>query len=222
MNLEEKFEALGGVFLTSIEDLSNRAKTIDCFVFDWDGVFNNGVKTEGQGSPFSEADSMGVNMLRFAYFLKHGKLPLTAIITGENNQTALHLANREHFDAVLLKAKNKGEALEKLCEKTNNTTTSCAFIFDDILDISASQKCGLSFCIQRSASPLFQNFVLNNKLANYISANTGGQHAVREISELLIGLMGNYEETIQKRIAFDNDYQNYLNLRAAIRPLQLT
>ncbi len=64
--LETRFSKLGGVFLTPIDVLKRRLKTIRGLVCDWDGVFNSGAKGEGIPSTFTEPDSMGTNLLRFA------------------------------------------------------------------------------------------------------------------------------------------------------------
>lgn len=188
---------------------------IRCFIFDWDGVFNNGVKQESKGSSFSEPDSMGLNMMRFSHWLIHGSLPYIAIITGENNLFALEFAKRECINAVFLNSKNKKALVHQFLQLHSLTPEQSCFVFDDILDVDASKECALSFCVKRRASVLFENFIRTNKYANYISANEGGNHAVREICELIIGLNGNYDETVSKRMAYQGRYEAYLNERNA-------
>jgi len=216
MAIEAMFEKLGGVFLNSFKEISAKLKEVDCFVFDWDGVFNNGVKADLKGSPFSEADSMGLNMLRFSYWLIHGKLPIVVIITGANNLTAIDFAKREHISAISINTKDKLATLGQITKKYGTSLNQTAFVFDDILDLNASSACQLSFCVRRKASPLFNEFVSQKHMCDYLSANEGGQHAVREVTELLIGLNGNYEDTISKRIAYDGEYAQYLAERQAV------
>ena len=69
--LEAIFTQLGAKFITPISEIDRKLTHIKAFVFDWDGVFNNGVKNENKSSNFNEIDSMGTNMLRFSYFLKY-------------------------------------------------------------------------------------------------------------------------------------------------------
>jgi len=71
----------------------------------------------------------------------------------------------------------------------------------------------LRIMINRYASPLFYHHVKSHQLADYISFNEGGENAVRELSELLIGVNGNYEEIMKKRSDFVGDYQRYLEER---------
>lgn len=217
-SLQSEFENIGGQFLSSLTEMQENIKEIDAFLFDWDGVFNNGIKSSAQGSPFSEADSMGINMLRFSYYLLHGKMPYVGIITGENNQTAVHFAEREHINAVVLKAKNKGEAIGSFCKAYGQESNQCLFVFDDILDISATLRCKMALGVRRAASPLFHNYLIEEQICDYISGNEGGQHAVREICELIIGLQGNYQQTIEARIEFKEEYANYLRMRQDIQP----
>ena len=67
MNIPEAFKKIGGEFVISPEDLAHKLKNIKVLIFDWDGVFHAGHKNENRSSTFSEADSMGINMLRFHY-----------------------------------------------------------------------------------------------------------------------------------------------------------
>lgn len=216
MSIQTSFEEAGGLFLTSAEEISNKLKNVHGFVLDWDGVFNNGIKDNPNGSPFSEPDSMGLNMLRFSYWLLNGKLPVVAIITGENNRTALEFAKREHLNAVYLGAKNKMDSLLHLTTKFSLDPKQLAFFFDDILDLNVAKACQLSFGVRRKGSPLFLEFLVNNQIGDYISAQVGGKHAVREISELLIGLQGNYNECVVKRMEHQGEYQEYLSLRNSV------
>jgi len=99
-NTEIIFTELGGTFSRPFAEFKDRLSKIKAYIFDWDGVFNDGVKTVQGGSPFSEIDSMGTNMLRFGHWMKTGELPFVAVITGEENPTAQYLAQREHFHSV--------------------------------------------------------------------------------------------------------------------------
>ncbi|HUL80560.1 MAG TPA: phosphatase, partial [Gammaproteobacteria bacterium] len=97
--LEARFAKLGGAFLTPPSVLRARMKSIRGIVSDWDGVFNAGSKGEGATSTFGEPDSMGINLLRYALYREHNRLPVAALITGEDNPSARAFAQREHFHA---------------------------------------------------------------------------------------------------------------------------
>ncbi len=111
------FASKGGEFVTPPSLFLEKLLKIKAFLFDWDGVFNDGAKNGDQGSVFSETDAMGTNLLRFSWWLQSKKVPLTGIITGENNPASHKLAMREHFDDIFLQAKNKGFAFDHFLKK---------------------------------------------------------------------------------------------------------
>ena len=203
----------GGRFLLSPSEIAGRLAGINTFIFDWDGVFNNGMKQANGSSPFGEIDSMGTNLLRFNHYLRHGTVPTTVIITGENNADAYHLARREHFDAVYFGCKNKNDAFSHLCRTRRLAPHQAFFMFDDVLDLGMAAKAGLRIMVGRNCNPLLNDFAGANQMADYITSSAGGNHAVREAVELLTGLSGRYEDTLKERIAFSDIYLKYLHLR---------
>jgi 3-deoxy-D-manno-octulosonate 8-phosphate phosphatase (KDO 8-P phosphatase) len=217
-NVEDIFMEQGGTFISPPADLIEKLKKVKSFIFDWDGVFNDGYKNDNQGSPFSEADSMGINMLRFSYYLKNSNIPKLFIITGENNLPAVSLSKREKFNGVYMRVKNKLDSLRHINDNFGVAPEQVAFSFDDILDLGLARQVALRFMVRRSASPMLTAMVVKNGWTDYLTANTGGQHAVREIAELMIGLNGNYEAVIEHRVGFSDTYQNYLQERNSISP----
>ncbi|HCW07100.1 MAG TPA: phosphatase [Cytophagales bacterium] len=209
-NTEIIFTELGGTFSRPFAEFKNQLALIKAYVFDWDGVFNDGVKTD-QGSPFSEVDAMGTNMLRFGHWLKHGSLPAVAVITGEDNPAAKLLSQRDHFHALYFKSTNKLVAFEHFLQTNSLKASEVAFVYDDVLDLGMAEKCGLRFLVKHHAAPLFQNYSVKNQIADYITSTD--DHAVREVCELILGSNGVYDEAIQKRSHFDELYQKYLGER---------
>lgn len=210
MDVPAIFESIGGTFVTPAPLLLEKLSGIRAFLFDWDGVFNSGTKGEGLASPYSEPDSMGTNLMRFGQWLRHGSLPVTGIITALNNPTGFQLAQREHFQSVYFGFKHKQEALFHLMEAYQLQPSEVAFVFDDVIDLSAARLCGLRFFVSRPASPLLQRFVAQNGLADYMSGQTGGNHAVREICELILGLQGHYDRVVKERMEFRGDFAQYM------------
>jgi 3-deoxy-D-manno-octulosonate 8-phosphate phosphatase (KDO 8-P phosphatase) len=215
MDVELIFSEIGGTFLSNASDISFKLKTIKAFVFDWDGVFNNAVKNENKSSNFNEADSMGTNLIRFNYFLHNNKMPACAIISGEKNEMAFYFCNREHFDASYYKVADKIIALEHFCKANNIEKNEVCYMFDDVLDLSIAKVCGIRILINRKANPLFKNYVIQNKLADYITAHESGNFAVREACEMLIGLSGTYNQVIEHRTDFSPIYKDYITQRQA-------
>jgi len=202
-----------GTFFAEPEQLQAKLGGIKAYVFDWDGVFNNGQKDENGSSPFNEIDSMGTNLLRFNHYLRTGELPHFVIISGENNKAAHTLARREHFHAVYSGIKYKPEALEHFCRLCSVKPEEIAFTFDDVLDLSVAARAGVRFMVNRNCNPLLVDYVVNEKYADYLTYGDGSQCAVREVIEIMMGLNGKYRETIEERMNFTDTYQRYLKLR---------
>ncbi len=212
-HIEDLFVNAGGQFITSAFDLRDKLSNIKAYVFDWDGVFNSGRKGLENTSDFSEVDSMGVNMLRFGHFLQNSQSPYTVIITGEANPAALKWAEREHFNAVYTRTKEKDRALLHFCEENGITPSELCYCYDDILDIPVARIAGISLAVKKNSNPVFIEYLKHRDLADYFSGSAGHEHAVREFCELLLCLMGKQFEVIDKRADFDADYQNYFEKR---------
>lgn len=217
--IEKTFTALGGQFVTPADALTEKLKAVRAIVFDWDGVFNDGVKTESGSSSFSEVDSMGTNLLRFGFWLYHGgQLPVAAVITGVTNDLADTLVGREHFHACYSQAKHKVDVLAHLLEKHNLEPKEVAFFFDDALDLSVAEIVGVRIMIRRNANPLFTNYVMQNGLVDYVTGSQSGQFAVREGCELMLGLLGQFDTVMAERLRYKPVYDNYYQQRQAIEP----
>jgi len=167
-------------------------------------------------SDFAEADSMGTNMLRYGMWRKQGTLPYTAIISGANNDSAIKFAQREHLNSVFTGIQDKRLVIERLCDTEGLSPEQIVCVFDDINDLSMADDCGLRLMVRRSSSPLLADYVARRSLCDYISGTESGGHAVREICELLLGLLDSYDQALDSRIAYDDDYQTYLQLRQGV------
>ena len=211
-----RFAALGGVFVTEPPALAERLGDIRALVFDWDGVFNTGVKGPGAASTFSEADSMGTNMLRYGLWRSREVLPRSVIITGEANPAAEIFAKREHFDGLYQGVRNKGETIDQLCRDYGLARSELVCFFDDINDLGMAADCGVRVLVRRDSSPLLKELVIREARCDYITASESGSHAVREAAEMLLGLMNAFDTVVHSRVAFDESYSRYLAARQAI------
>lgn len=216
IEIEDSFTEIGGQFISSAFDLNKKLENIKAFVFDWDGVFNAGYKGGDHHSGFSEIDAMGVNLLRFGYYLEHKQLPVVSIITGAENPVAEQLAKREHYNSVYKKALNKQEAFTQFCQENSISPNQVCFVFDDVLDISIAKQAGINLAVGRLCNPVFLNYLSKEHVADYISACQGNEHAVREFTELLLCLLGKFEEAVEGRAMYTEDYQAYLKERNSV------
>ncbi len=217
MDIASNFIDVGGQFISDHAMIARKLNDVKAFIFDWDGVFNDGRKSLDKGSGFSEVDSMGTNLLRFSHFLRHGQMPLTAVISGEKNDTAFYFCKRECFDYSFSKTPHKIEALNFICRENNLKPSEVAYFFDDVLDLSVAGVCGVRLMVNRKANPLFVDYCERHQLVDYLTGTDGGSHAIREATELLVALNGNFDIVIDHRIKYSSKYQNYLKERTAAK-----
>lgn len=215
--ITRRFSDAGGVFVTPATTIATRLRDIRAVLFDWDGVFNSGVKGPSLPSTFSEADSMGSNMLRYALWRQAEQLPIAAVVSGEDNRVALQFAKRERFQAVYIGVRDKRLVIEHLCSRHKLERGEIACVFDDINDLGMAALCGLRYLVRRPASPLLTHYVAERELCDYISANDPTQHAVRELCELSLGLLGMFDQIVDSRAAYDTSYQRYFTERQSER-----
>ena len=204
------------MFLQQPDALAVRLADVRALVFDWDGVFNAGEKALGMTSGFTEADSMGVNMLRYGLWRRDGCLPAVAIITGEPNESAEFFAQREHFHALYQRVKDKRSALADFCARHELETRQVACVFDDINDIPMAVGCGLRILVRRDASELLREYLCRSATCDYVTASRSGDFAVREATELMLGLSCLFDEVVESRVEFDAQYQAYFAARQAV------
>ena len=218
VSIESLFTAMGGQFVRPAEEIQAKLKTINTLIFDWDGVFHDGHKDHQGVSLYSEADSMGVNMLRFGVWMQQGEtIPFTAVISGEHNPTAAHWATRDNLNLLMMGFNHKAKALTYLQEEYGVRPENTLFVFDDILDLSLAEHCGLRLMVRKKANPLLHRYCIDHGLADYITGCESGNHAVREVSELCLALLGRFEEVITHRKDYTDYYGLYNKQRKAIR-----
>jgi len=199
-------------------ELLRRVARTKAVLFDWDGVFNNGFKDAEGGSPFSEVGSMGVNLLRFALWLRNGSLPQAAIITGQHNPYAERFAQRERLHGVYMGFTNKPEAFDAFLAKHGLLAEEVAFFFDDVLDLPVAARCGLRVMIGSPVTTWLVEQAIARGEVDLVTANSGGDNGLREATDAVIALLGNGTTVIDHRVKYSETYQRYLSERQAVVP----
>jgi 3-deoxy-D-manno-octulosonate 8-phosphate phosphatase (KDO 8-P phosphatase) len=215
-DVETRFASLGGTFVTPAAVLASRLGRVRALVCDWDGVFNAGTKGDGVSSTYSEPDSMGTNLLRYALWRTNdGVLPVAAVVSGADNPSAQGFARREHFQSVYTGVKDKRWVVDALCARYDVAPDEIAAIFDDVNDFGMAARCGVRVLVRRDASPLARDYAVCNGLCDYVTASTAHRNAVREACELMMGLLGQFDAVVASRIAWDAEYERYFAAREA-------
>ncbi len=211
------YQHAGANFILPASELREKLKHIKAFVFDWDGVFNIGHKGVTSPSPFGEPDISGITLMRFAYYKLTGSFPAIAIITGESNENALHLAGREHFNAIYMKVGNKAEAVEDLQKRLQIDAKEIGCFYDDYNDMPMTRVCGLRFMINKPSNLLYKSLMINEGWCDYITANIQPNNPIREITELIMGLLGQYKNCGISRAYADSDWTHFMSLRNQVK-----
>ncbi|MBP8823493.1 MAG: hypothetical protein KBH07_07605 [Flavobacteriales bacterium] len=205
-------------YVRTPEDLRSRAQHIKAVLFDWDGVFNDGWKDLDGGSPFSEVGSMGVNMLRFGMWLRNGINPPSAVLTGQLNPFAEKFVQRERFHGLYMGFINKGVAFDAFLQAHGLAAPEVAFFFDDAIDLDVARRCGLRVMIGRRGGERFTEHVIARGDADLVTATSGGENGLREATEAVLSLLGNFGDVFDQRAAYSETYQRYLQERNATVP----
>jgi len=210
----DPFLKSGTGLLRSRDELRGRLARIRAVLFDWDGVFNDGWKDIEGGSPFSEVGSMGVNMLRFGLWMRHGeRLPYAAIITGQHNPFAERFAQREKLHGLYMGFLNKMDAFEDFLKKHDLRPEEVAFFFDDAIDLAVADRCGLRILLRGQAGAFFAEHAVSRGCVDIITSLSGGQNGLREATDALLTLSGHYADAMDARADLDPRYQRYLSER---------
>lgn len=163
-----------------------RAKLIRLALFDVDGVFTDGnIQIDSQGKEiktFNTQDGHGIRLLQH-YGIQVG------VITGRSSEALEHRMRDLNVEHVYQGSIDKHKSFEELLNTLNLTPEQTSFAGDDIVDLQVMKHCGLAIAVA-NAHPYVKEH------AHWETTAYGGQGAVREICELLLGAQGLLEEAL--------------------------
>ncbi|MFA5321772.1 MAG: HAD-IIIA family hydrolase [Smithella sp.] len=170
------------------KNITEKLKKVKILILDVDGVMTDGgiiMDSEGRESKkFNVRDGHGIKVLqRFGIRV--------AIITGRQSKVVAHRAKDLEIKDVYQKVFNKKEALEKILKKHTLSADAVAYMGDDIIDIPVLKRVGFSAAVADAVDVV-------KKSVDYITKNTGGHGAVREICEMILKAQGKWPEIAAK------------------------
>ncbi|MEN9833705.1 MAG: hypothetical protein RL753_859 [Bacteroidota bacterium] len=184
-------------------------------ILDWDGVWTNGRKRPDGQSEFSEHDTMGLNLLRFAHYAATGELLRVAIVTGERNPTAEFIVQREHYDDFIFYARDKTKAAPLLEARWGVPADQWGFVFDDVLDFGLAAMVGRRAMVQWDFTKAIQDVAQAEGLVDEWIQPEG---AVRRWCESYLIEMDWLHTAVAERRAWSPRYQAYWALRNEVQP----
>ncbi len=215
-HIEDSFIDIGGQFFTSGFDIRERLPQIKAIIFDWDGLFNDGFKSSTNITGHSEIDATGIDLLRFGFHLAFGKMIKTAVITGSKNMGAHEFAKKENFDNLYCESRDKAIAFQHFSDTHHIKPSEVICLFSDIADVPVARQAGISLAVGRSCNPIFMEYLIKDKIADYISSCHGHENVVREFTELLLGLLNKHFEAMDERASYGEKYVTYRNAKSVI------
>ena len=184
-------------------------------ILDWDGVWTNGRKRPDGQSDFSEHDTMGLNLLRFAHYAATGEMLRIAIVTGERNPTAEFLVQREHYDDFIFYARDKTKAAPILESRWGIPCAEWGFVFDDVLDLGLAAMVGRRAMVKWDFTQAVQEIARQEGLVDdWIEPNG----AVRRWCESYLLELNWLGSAVAERRAWSPRYQAYWALRNEVQP----
>ena len=155
-------------------------KRIRAVAMDVDGVLTDGGLWWGPNGEewkrFSFSDIMGLSLARRA------GLQL-ALISGENSPLVDRYATKMHIAHVFKGCRDKATALREFASAAQIVLDDICFMGDDVNDLPAMQIAGFSAAPAGAAREVLS-------AVKFISTNTGGQGAVRELVEAILSARG--------------------------------
>ena len=156
--------------------MENLFKNIKLIAFDVDGVFTDGriyISDAGvESKAFHTQDGHGIRQI-----LEVGIK--VAVISGRKSRAVSMRMKELSIEDVYLGCKNKEATFKALLKKYSIRAMESAFVGDDIPDVKILKVVGLPIAVANARSEVKQ-------IAKYITKNTGGSGAIREITDLLL------------------------------------
>jgi 3-deoxy-D-manno-octulosonate 8-phosphate phosphatase (KDO 8-P phosphatase) len=164
----------------------DRLKKIKMVLLDVDGVLTSGdiiYSDNGEQTKiFNVKDGVGIRLLKEAG-IKVG------IITGRKGQALRHRCANLGIDLIFDGIMRKDQVLENIVARTGVCEEAMAYVGDDLPDLPAMKRVGLSVAVADAHEILRQQ-------AHMTTRARGGKGAVREISEAILKAQGRWDDLI--------------------------
>lgn len=170
------------------DKLINRILPVKMLLLDVDGVLTKGsiIYTDRaeEVKTFSVKDGMGIRLLMDAG-VKVG------IVTGRQSKALQTRCSNLGITMVYDGIKNKEDTLPQIMHSSGLTLTQIAFAGDDLPDIRIMKQVGFPIAVSNACDEV-------RAIATYTTAASGGEGAVREISELILKTQGLWDQVIAR------------------------
>lgn len=160
-----------------MSNFKEQLKRIHTLVFDYDGVFTDGVVfVTGDGN-----EPMRTSFVRDGFAVQKAvKKGLTlAVITGGRNTAVIERMNKLGVKYVYTHVEDKKKPLKVLMKTHGMKSENVLYMGDDLPDIPAMELAGVRCCPADAVEEV-------KELCHYISHRKGGHGAVRDVIEQVL------------------------------------
>ena len=172
------------------KQLLNTASKIKLIATDIDGVMTAGeiilLENGEEIKIWNVKDRLGMHLLK--EYLPDVKV---AWITGRKSKQVEIRAKEQKVDFLIQECRDKIKSLVNIANKMSIGMSEILYIGDDIIDLCALKKAGLSVCPKDAV-------VEAKKVSKYISQYDGGKGVFREVCELLLKANKKWDEILSK------------------------
>ena len=163
-------------------ELEQKAAAVRLLALDVDGILTDGRIYYGNSGEelkaFNIKDGLGIKLLQ------HSGVQV-AIITGRQSEIVARRARELGIEAVIQGREDKHLALQELCRQQHLTLADCAYMGDDLPDLSAIMAAGLGLTVADASASV-------RAAADWSSTLNGGCGAVREACEFILRARGDW------------------------------
>ena len=162
------------------------AKKIKLLLLDVDGVLTDGRLYYGNSGEemkaFNIQDGLGIKLLQ------QGNVQV-GIITGRVSALLQRRADELGISPVVQGREDKLTALNELLQDMDISLDEIAFMGDDLPDLAVIRRVGLGITPANGSTTLAQQ-------AHWQTTRRGGDGAVREVAEMILGAQGSLESIV--------------------------
>lgn len=165
-----------------------QAKQIQAILSDVDGVLTDGrITFDNQGiesKSFFVRDGLGIRLWLSAGY-RFG------ILTARTSQIVRLRAAELDIHPVLQGVQSKGDAIHEVATQWGLTPEQICYIGDDLSDLPVFRRVGLAVAVGDGVRELQQ-------AADFVTKQSGGRGAVRELIELMLQAQGRWDDLIRR------------------------
>ncbi|MBU1343044.1 MAG: HAD-IIIA family hydrolase [Proteobacteria bacterium] len=171
--------------------MKTKLAKIELLLLDVDGVLTDGSiiysDSGEQIKRFNSKDGFGLRLLMDSGIG-------VGIITGRKSKALEYRCKNLGITLLFDNIKDKSKTLDTITAQTGITVDKIAFVGDDLIDLPAMKRVGVSFCVSDACREVKDH-------SDIITSQKGGQGAVREICDSILKAKGLWDAILDKYLS---------------------